>query len=153
MRALTVRQPWAWAIAVGAKDVENRSRALGQHRDLIAIHASLALDWDAWWTSNTLRNAWAKHGDHATLPGPRSHPLLARGAVIAVAQLTDVHVHRGGETCDSPWALRDQVHLVLADAVQLAQPVPARGALGLWTLPADIEAAVLAQTHQPQPAQ
>ena len=44
MRALTVRQPWAWAIIHGGKDVENRVRSLGPYRGPVAIHAGLALD-------------------------------------------------------------------------------------------------------------
>ncbi|EFQ84750.1 hypothetical protein HMPREF0063_10091 [Aeromicrobium marinum DSM 15272] len=39
MRVLTVRQPWAWAIIHGGKDVENRVRTLGPYRGPVAIHA------------------------------------------------------------------------------------------------------------------
>ena len=42
MKAVTVRQPFAWAIAAGFKDVENRSWAprieLGE---IVAIHAAV----------------------------------------------------------------------------------------------------------------
>ena len=41
IRGLTIRQPWAWAIVHGGKDVENRSRSLGPYRGLVAIHAGL----------------------------------------------------------------------------------------------------------------
>ena len=44
LRVLTVRQPWAWAIIHGGKDVENRVRSLGPYRGPVAIHAGLALD-------------------------------------------------------------------------------------------------------------
>jgi len=36
-----------------------------------------------------------------------------------------------------PWVFRDRRHL--------AEPVPCKGAQGLWTLPVDVEAAVVAQ--------
>lgn len=39
--ALSVRQPWAWLIVNGYKDVENRSRRT-KHRGPLLIHASLA---------------------------------------------------------------------------------------------------------------
>jgi hypothetical protein len=43
MRAVTVRQPWAWAIAHGFKDIENRSWAPRlAPGELIAIHAGAA---------------------------------------------------------------------------------------------------------------
>mgnify|MGYP001137357808 FL=1 len=45
MRAITVRQPWAWAIVFGQKDVENRSRNIaGRYRGPVAIHAGLRDD-------------------------------------------------------------------------------------------------------------
>ena len=43
MRILTVRQPWAWAIIHGGKDVENRVRNIaGDYHGPIAIHAAKA---------------------------------------------------------------------------------------------------------------
>ena len=45
MRVLTVRQPWAWAIVHGGKDIENRTRNVaGAYRGPVAIHAGLAFD-------------------------------------------------------------------------------------------------------------
>ena len=48
MRALTVRQPWAWAIAEGYKDIENRSwYPRLEPGEVFAIHAGCAApDWD-----------------------------------------------------------------------------------------------------------
>lgn len=40
MRALTVQQPWAWAIVHGGKDVENRTQAWS-YRGPLAIHPDL----------------------------------------------------------------------------------------------------------------
>lgn len=48
MRIITVRQPWAWAIIHGGKDVENRVRNIaGDYRGPVAIHAGLAYDHDS----------------------------------------------------------------------------------------------------------
>ena len=49
MKALTVKQPWAWAIIHGGKDVENRSWMpnLGPRGMRIAIHAGKGWDKDA----------------------------------------------------------------------------------------------------------
>jgi len=44
MRALTVRQQWAWAIIHGGKDVENRSWTNRYATGVIAIHAGVGLD-------------------------------------------------------------------------------------------------------------
>ena len=48
MKAITVRQPWAWAIMHDGKDVENRSRNIaGTYRGPVVIHAGLTDDDDA----------------------------------------------------------------------------------------------------------
>lgn len=42
MKALSVRQPWAWLLAQGFKDIENRSR-FTHYRGPLLIHASKLL--------------------------------------------------------------------------------------------------------------
>lgn len=146
MRAITVRQPWAWAIVHGGKDVENRTRNIaGAYRGPVAIHAGLADDtsdlsaaltrgaWVQWWTE--AREAGVDVGQQ-------------RGAVIGVAELVEVHRCHIGNTdapACSPWATAGDYHLVLADARPLARPIPWRGALGLWTVPDELEAAIREQ--------
>lgn len=46
MKALTVKQPWAWAIIHGGKDVENRSRKTN-YRGKLCIHAGLGYSPEA----------------------------------------------------------------------------------------------------------
>lgn len=46
MKALSIRQPWAWLIVNGYKTVENRSRSLGHPFGDILIHASKAMSSD-----------------------------------------------------------------------------------------------------------
>ena len=46
MMALSIRQPWAWLIVNGHKDVENRSWST-KHRGEILIHAGQQLDREA----------------------------------------------------------------------------------------------------------
>lgn len=43
MKALSIRQPWAWLIVHGYKDVENRSWST-DYRGLVLIHAGKTLD-------------------------------------------------------------------------------------------------------------
>jgi hypothetical protein len=129
LRVLTVRQPWAWAIIHGGKDVENRVRSLGPYRGPVAIHAGVgpfAKDNDA---SRALRAA------HGTEVGTE----LVFGAVIGVVDLYGVH-----EDCSEPvegygygpvcseWAMTDHHHLCLGDPRPLERPIPATGRLGLW---------------------
>ena len=48
MKCLSVRQPWAWLIVQGQKDVENRSwRA--SYRGPLLIHAPMTFDREGYW--------------------------------------------------------------------------------------------------------
>lgn len=156
MRILTVKQPWAWAIIHGGKDVENRSRNIaGSYRGPVAIHAGLGFDADATSENDALRHAMATKDDLSW---------IARGAIIGVVDLADVHYttdcyqqsistairlfhedrpaydalpvtsHAGSiigraKLC-SPWAMDDHYHLVLSNP-RAINPIPYRGGLGL----------------------
>lgn len=145
MRAITVRQPWAWAIIHGSKDVENRSRNIaGSYRGPVAIHAGLAI------------TPWSDWSDEMLRAHRSADPAYILGHVIGIVDLVGVHVgsisqtttHRGGPVCFddttpigqpcSPWAMPHHHHLVLANPRPLPEPIPYRGALGLWTLPDDV---------------
>ena len=43
MKALSVRQPWAWAIIYAGKDVENRTWPT-RYRGFVIVHASQRVD-------------------------------------------------------------------------------------------------------------
>jgi hypothetical protein len=47
MKAISIRQPWAWAILYAGKDVENRSWA-HDYRGPVFIHASKKFDHEGW---------------------------------------------------------------------------------------------------------
>ena len=133
IRALSVRQPWAWAIAVGGKAVENRTRGT-RYRGLLAIHASKNVyreDLD----NPLILMAIAAHG-FVIDEGPSS-----TGAVVAVAEVAGwpllgrVHAARerhlpGVRAGCSPWAVRGQFHIELANVRPLPEPVPCRGMPG-----------------------
>ena len=147
LRALTIKQPWASAVAYGSKRVENRTW-LTSYRGLIAIHAGSAVDWTA------RKQAWLAAGlvpYQAGDPRRAWEASLPRGAVIAVARLTGCHQARecagrrpDGRLC-SPWAARNAWHWELADVHPLRDPVPCPGALNLWRPPAAVSARLLSQ--------
>lgn len=149
MRILTVRQPWAWAIIHGGKDVENRVRNIaGVYRGPVAIHVALddaeaAPEW-----------LWRQHADwyRDRAPQPKAFdPAWSdRGRVIGVIDLLSVHV-----TCPpaydptrglcSPWAQEGAWHLRLANPRALVEPIPYRGALGLRHLDAATTSRIMRQ--------
>ena len=149
LRALSIRQPWAWAIATQEKDVENRSWQT-HYRGLIAVHASRRLDEDAVIPAPAAAEALQVLRAEVTL----AHRLtpsaehMRLGRIVAVAEITGCH--EDGE-CErewgfcSPWAQRFQWHWQLSGVRPLAEPVPCKGALGLWRVPDDIESAIRAQ--------
>ncbi|GAA3154230.1 hypothetical protein ACFQ0X_44000 [Streptomyces rectiviolaceus] len=126
MKALTVRQPWAGAIAHQTKRVENRTWKLPAAHEgaRILIHAGAQRDRDA-----------IVYGEH----------LDVYSAIVAIATVTGCHFDDGNQVCCSYWAQPGLYHWSLADVVALPEPVLAKGALGFWTPDDDLVATVAHQ--------
>jgi hypothetical protein len=161
MRALSVMQPWIGAITYSDKRVENRGWPapdwiIGR---TIALHASKGPDWGA------PDRAWTACGLAPYRAGPNAPrrawtASLTLGAVLAVATITGCHhsmdcrchhdegPRERGSLC-TPWSASGQFHWVLAGVRPLAEPLPCRGALGLWRLPGDVEKLVREQMEVP----
>lgn len=125
--ALSVRQPWAWAIIHAGKDIENRDwKALPSFRCRIAIHASSGMTRDEYEdTAETIESLAGKA--HAC---PEA-AVLARGAIIGSVDVIDAvvcNLDTGRKL--SPWAF-GRVCLVLRDPVP-CEPIPCKGQLGFF---------------------
>lgn len=131
--ALTIVQPWAWAIVHGPKRIENRSWRTA-YRGRLLIHAGLKI-WRP--LIEHLRNAHR-------LPAPDADQ-LARGAIVGVCEIADCvalgEINRSMSTpfADGPWCW------VLRDVRALPRPIACNGSLGLWRPDPEILAAVLEQ--------
>lgn len=171
MRVLTVRQPYAWAIIHGGKNVENRVRNIaGGYRGPVAIHAGLA----PYEQGNMAGRA------HKQAHGTEVDTGIWFGAIIGVVNLIDAHdsgdcyhasieraahLYRtdreafnglpvtsgaggliGRASFCSTWAQDSAHHLVFANPRPIREPIPFKGALGLRHLPADVVAAILGVT-------
>lgn len=119
-KALSIRQPWAWAILRAGKDVENRSRRF-HYRGPICIHASL---WDK---TRDFREAadFIERIDMEHEVPLSAWPEIQRGGIIGTAEIVDCF-----ETSSSPWFF-GPYGLVLRN-VQPVEFIPVRGALGLF---------------------
>lgn len=162
IRALTVRQPWAWAIVHGGKPVENRTRNIaGGYRGPVAIHAGLVLDRAA--IADPLITEAVGRLARAGLPGlarvvsrvgDEDHPRNRvterfgnRGAVIGVVDLVAVH-HAGdalecvdwdhgpsevtGQYLSCSGWALEDHHHLVLANPRPIDPIPAKGRLGLW---------------------
>jgi hypothetical protein len=140
VKALTIRQPYADAIVQPsdlAKRIENRGWPLpARHVGVpVLLHAAAAPE-----RKPVLPDAW----DIGHLYGVR--PLGLLGVILARATFTGCHFDDDG--CDgncAAWGFRETYHWRIADVTALPEPVPAKGALGFWTPPQDVTAAVRAQ--------
>lgn len=133
MKALTIQQPWIDAIVQPGdkpKRTENRSRPLpAKYIGVpVLLHAGKAAD------------------RRAVLCRGRDWP-DQRGVILGIARFTGSnYANTEGPLCCAPWGFPDAWHWDIADdVIRLDQPVPAIGALGFWTPPADVLAAVYAQ--------
>ena len=133
VRGLTLHQPWAWAVAVGGKRIENRTWGTDWRGPLV-IHAAQRPV-----RSEDLRMAtvWAGRARDAELV--RAVADRTRGRVVAVCNLVDV-ADPDSELGDGDrhWALPGYRHWVLRDVIPLIRTVPATGARGLWKPDAEL---------------
>lgn len=89
MKALSIRQPWAWLIIHGGKDIENRSRRT-HLRGRIYVHASQGMTRDEY----TIGELMAEENG-VKLP---AFDDLQRGGIIGTVEIVDcVDDHQ------SPW--------------------------------------------------
>lgn len=119
MQAITIKQPWASAIAAGLKRIENRSwRPAAASLPLqLAVHAGARLD-----------RTGVEFCRSRGLP-VEDLPLRAIVAVVTVVQVVD-------QSSDPWW--RGPLGWVLEDVVAIV-PIPCAGRLSLWTPPPTIQ--------------
>lgn len=169
MRALSLSQPWASAVAFDLKSIETRSWRTS-YTGPLAIHASMVpgRGYSALQHLLTLKpslfgesssaladSIWyqAWHSDDSVLNPEElaNYDNLVRrlppGAIVAVAMLYD---------CVPVEDVRDSIseqERILGDysdgrwawllyKIESIEPVPCRGSLGLWTVPDDVAAQV-----------
>lgn len=137
MKALSIRQPWAWLIAEGIKDVENRTWRTPYHGPLL-IHAAKGCsraEYEAarMWVYLHLDPAVWMRCAHQ-MPGLNA---LNRGGFVAVAEL--VECIDAKIACSSPW-FEGPIGFVLRNAQRIPF-TPWRGQLGFFE--ADIDEAGL----------
>lgn len=154
LRVLTVRPPWAWAVAWAGKDVENRPASTSYRGDAVVLAGKTEdPDFDTDAVESPRHPQMARLWMAATDPRPGAQAAAsdqaweARGAALCVVRITGCHRAMPG-CCESPWAEytdRWPFHWSLADLRRLSPLLPARGNLGLPKPDPDLADAIGAQ--------
>lgn len=147
MKALTLTQPWATLVAIGAKRIETRSWKT-PYRGELAIHAAKGLGKLSKWRfismldEEPFKSVLKAHfGEYRAPYFP--HPMLNNlpgGAIVATCTILDCFAIT---TSFADNAISSQERAfgdytpgryawLLANVQKLETPIPAKGALGLW---------------------
>ena len=145
MKAITLTQPWATLVAIGAKRIETRSWSTN-YRGPLAIHAAKGL------TADDLRLGFVDPFKSAfNAAGYKLVSTCPRGALVATCRLVaclpiktesyvfdlsrDEHITIPPERPEYDFGdyTPGRFAWYLVDVQALPTPIPARGALGLWT--------------------
>lgn len=126
---ISIRQPWVWGIFHAGKDIENRDWPM-RVRGRVLVQASAGMTHREY--DDFLVTAHAVSEEHrfpAGLTVPAFND-LPRGCIVGAVTIVDcVSRH------PSPWFF-GEYGFVLADPKPLAVPVPYRGALRFFRVPA-----------------
>lgn len=156
--ALSIQQPWVWAILHAGKRVENRTWApprklCGQR---IAIHASKGLDAAGFAALSEIVGGGVPSASHLLTGGiVATAKLLGAAHVVPVDDLDGPRVACGelvghldefhpGQISTSPYSVGPWCWL-LEDVVALPSAIPIGGRLGLWRVEEPFLAAVREQ--------
>ena len=119
--ALSIRQPWAWAIVSAGKDIENRcwseNNPARRFSGPFCIHAAQGMTKGEYEDAARFMN-----GIGIRCPAMEALP---RGGIVGTARLIEIVRHS-----DSPWFMGSS-GLVLKDA-KAVDFIPAKGKLGFF---------------------
>jgi len=135
MKALSLLQPWAFLMANGHKNIENRSW-FTNFRGPVLIHASKGWDKENFPTAPIDKNGKQFFVPRRKdLPWPESMPEFVqdfeRGGIVGIMTITDC-VYES----DSPWFF-GRYGFTVKDARPLPF-VPCKGMYNFWKVPEDV---------------
>lgn len=151
MKAITLTQPWATLVAIGAKRIETRSWSTA-YRGPLAIHAAKGLG-----PVGGMSGLWdlcESEPFHSVLRGQDLPMMLPKGAIVATCELVGIaeimtdclwetvngKLLKGGrmplpdepERSFGDYTPFGRYAWLLTNIKRLPEPIPAKGALSLW---------------------
>jgi hypothetical protein len=137
MKALSIKQPWAWLICAGYKDVENRNWWIHMPPLLnypatprrIYVHTGKTIDKKAFeWIANRIPKSIVEKFMVDGVPNPG---MFITGAIIGEVDIVGCKFRHGDMNANlfSPWHEFGMYGLLLANPVLYHNPFPCKGRL------------------------
>ncbi len=146
MKAISIRQPWADAILVGAKSPENRSRRVKFRGDVL-IHAGIAYDYDG---TDFVMARFADRGLRSSTI-VQAAKIERRGALLGIATIVDCVRASEVSDDDAAWAFGPWC-IIFKNPQPFPYAIPYKGQLGLFNVPdATVASAIKALTPTSAP--
>ena len=123
MKALSIKQPWAWLIATGYKDIENRNWPT-DFRGRIYIHAGKKFDYDGFNWLCTHSRGRLDYVDMSEWATQAVYPTL--GAIIGEVTIIDCVAKSYSPWFDGPYGF------IVANPTLYEKSLPCRGRLGFF---------------------
>jgi hypothetical protein len=97
--ALSIRQPWAWLILHGGKDIENRQWS-DHFRGYVFLHAAKGMSEAEWLDGTDFAKAVWRHSGYQPAPDIRrpTFKTIDRGGIVGVAKVVGCVSNH-----ESPW--------------------------------------------------
>jgi hypothetical protein len=130
IKTLSIKQPWAFLIVAGYKDIENRTWQTA-YRGRFAIHASGKFDFDFFDVCNNWKacDAVCKHFGIAEGSRKITKNKHELGAILGTVELADIK-----ESSDSEWYYSGNFAWILKNPEPLKNAITnVKGKLNLWT--------------------
>lgn len=133
MKAISVRAPWWWLILHAGKNIENRDWPT-KFRGTVYLHASKWWKWDEicedFEDVRLIRNRHNLPEIERAVTGRMLKD--AGGCIVGKVDIVGCVTDKGTE---SPWFF-GKYGFVLANPVAFDKPIPCKGALGFFEVPA-----------------
>lgn len=140
MKALSIKNPWAWLIANGHKDVENRTWRT-KYRGKVLIHVSAKWDDGRRDMSNMFTfEQWN------TLPSNVQTKLITQINIPTSAIIGQVEIVDVVENHPSVWSVQGHYQWVLENPILFNNHIPeVKGRLSIWNFETDEQTTVIIQ--------
>lgn len=152
MKAISLLQPWASLVVMGAKKIETRSWNT-KYRGELLIHASLGKDKDGYalWHS---KYCWDRFTDNKHFVELPFGAIIGKVSLLATVKSEDilfiseatVPLKNGKKFSKKDWKIEiafgdysaGRYAWLLSDPVHFKTPIPCKGSLSIWDYPHEL---------------